>query len=438
MFDYRSKCVSVQQALSLVKNGHVITVGMAGAEPYEFLMQLHTIADRVEDVTITNSLPTIQGEYLTNFMQYQKAFKIDSWFYSGQLRALQHTGRISFIPNCLHFAGFKRNCAVHTNIFISSASMPDEDGYIALSCSNVYEMLIAKSADIVILEISPNIPRTTGDHKLHISEVDYLIESDYYLPTIPDAAPNEKDREIGRHIAALINDGDCIQIGIGGIPNAVCEFLSEKCDLGVHTEMMTTGIMRLMQRGVVNNSKKQMDVGKTVCCFALGSQELYNFMHNNPDVEIKAGSWVNDPAVISKNDNQVSINTSLEIDLTGQCCSESLGHLQFSGTGGQSDTATGAQKSRNGRSFIALYSTALVKNKETGEREELSKIVPLLKPGAAVSLSRNDVDYVVTEYGAVRLRGLNIAERVEKFISIAHPKFREELREKAKELMFLL
>ena len=440
MFDFRTKypekCITAEQALEMVKSNDVITVGMASAEPNEFLMKLHTIADRVRDVTITSSLATVQAPYLTDFLRYQNAFRIDSWFYSGQLRALQHTGRISFIPNHLHLAGFKRNAAVKTNIFVCSASMPTEEG-VMLSCSNVYEMEMVKTADIVILEVSPNIPHTAGDHLVSYEDVDYIIESDYFLPAIPDAAPNEKDREIGRHIAELVNDGDCLQIGIGGIPNAVCEFLSDKKDLGVHTEMMTTGIMRLMKKGVVTNRKKTLYPGVSVCCFGMGTQELYEYMNNNPQICIKAGSWANDPNVIGQNDNQVSINTSIEVDLTGQCCSESLGHIQFSGTGGQADTAIGAQISKNGRSFIALYSTAMVKNPNTGEREEISKIVPLLKPGAAVSLSRNDVDYVVTEYGAVRLRGLTIEERARRLISIAHPKFRAELSVQAREYMDL-
>jgi acyl-CoA hydrolase len=201
--------------------------------------------------------------------------------------------------------------------------------------------------------------------------------------------------------------------------------------------MMTTGIMRLMRCGAITNSRKQEKKGMSVYCFALGSRELYSFINNNPDLWCADGSWVNDPYVIAKNDNQFSINTTIEIDLTGQCCSESIGHTQFSGTGGQCDTATGAQKSRNGRSVIALYSTALVKNPQTGEREEISKIVPLLKPGAAVSLSRNDVDYVVTEYGAVRLKGLSVAERAELLISVAHPGFRGELSEAAKRYGFV-
>lgn len=431
MSTYKDKVMTIDQALELVKSNDVITVGMAAAEPYEFMMNIHTISDRVKDVTITNCLPNVQGEYLTEFEKYQDSFKIDSWFYTGQLRRLQHTGRVSFIPNNLHFAGSKRLEAVHNNIFVCSASMPDKDGNIWLSASNAYEMDIAKASDHIILEISPNIPRTTGDHFFHYSQVSALIESDYYLPETPDLPFNDKDKVIGGYIADIINDGDCIQVGIGGIPNAVCAFLEKKKDLGVHTEMMTTGIMRLMQSGAVNNSKKQVDKGKTVCCFAFGTQEMYEYMHENPDVIIRAGSSVNDPYVIAENDNQVSINTTIEIDLTGQCCSESIGHVQFSGTGGQSDTAIGAQNSKNGRSIIALYSTTMAKNPETGVREEISKIVPVLKPGAAVSLSRNDVDYVATEYGIVRLKGLTVRERTEKLISIAHPKFREELTAEA-------
>ncbi|MDL2323937.1 4-hydroxybutyrate--acetyl-CoA CoA transferase [Ruminococcaceae bacterium OttesenSCG-928-A16] len=435
MFDYTAKKITVEQALALVKSDDNITVGMAGAEPLEFLGKLHTIADRVTDVTVTSCLNTAPGEYLSE-KYLEKAFKLESWFYSPTLRKLNKTGRVSFIPNNLHFSGYKRNFHKKTNIFISSASMPDENGRVRFSCGNVYEEEIAKKADIVILEISPNIPYCHGENYLEWDEIDHVIECDYFLPTIPDVIPNDKDREIGQYIAELINDGDCIQVGIGGIPNAVCEFLAHKKDLGIHTEMMTTGIMKLMKLGAVNGSKKQMDTGKVVCAFALGNQEMYEFMDNNPDILTKQGSWVNDPNVICGNDNQVSINTSVEVDLTGQCCSESIGNLQISGTGGQSDTAIGAQNSKNGRSIIALYSTAMVKNHETGEREEVSKIVPTLRPGAAVSLSRNDVDWVVTEFGAVNLRGTCVRERAELLISIAHPKFRNELREEAKKLEY--
>ena len=435
MFDYSSKKITVEQALDMVKSNDLITVGMAAAEPLEFLGKLHTIKDRVTDVTITSCLNTAPGEYLSEEC-LEKAFKLETWFYTPLQRKLHKTGRISFIPNNLHFCASKRNAHRKTNVFVCSAAMPDENGRIRFSCSNVYEEEVAKLADIVILEISPNIPHIFGENYLEWDDVDHVIECDYFLPTIPDAPSNEKDRHIGEQIATLVNDGDCIQVGIGGIPNAVCEFLSDKKDLGVHTEMMTTGIMNLMKMGVINGSKKQVDIGKVVCAFTLGSQEMYEYLDNNPEVEIRRGAETNDPYIIARNDNQVSINTSLEVDITGQCCSESIGNLQFSGSGGQSDTAIGAQNSKNGRSIIALYSTAMVKNPETGEKEEISKIVPTLRAGAAVTLSRNDVDWVVTEHGMVNLRGTTIRERAEKLISIAHPKFRDELRKAAKELEY--
>jgi len=201
--------------------------------------------------------------------------------------------------------------------------------------------------------------------------------------------------------------------------------------------MLTTGFMKLFKSGAVNNKKKTLHNGKMVAAFALGTPELYDFIDDNPGIMLLDGNYVNDPYVIGLNDNQVSINTTIEVDLTGQCCSESIGTRQFSGTGGQTDTATGAQRAKNGRSFITLYSTAMVRNKETGIKEEKSKIVATLKPGAAVSLSRNDVDYIVTEYGAVRLRGTSIKERVELLISVAHPKFRDELKQAAREIGYI-
>ena len=314
---------------------------------------------------------------------------------------------------------------------MGNGTYPDEHGFISLSLGNVYEKAAIEKADIVIIECNHNCPRTFGDVELHVNDVDYIIETDYAIPEIPDAEPNEKDLAIGRFIAEHINDGDCIQLGIGGIPNAVAKSLYGKKNLGIHTEMLTSEMVKLAKAGVINGKCKQIHKGKMVAAFAMGTREMYDYMDNNPSIAILNGGYVNDPYTIAQNDNQVSINTSLEVDVTGQCCSESIGSMQFSGTGGQSDTAIGAQKSRGGRSFIALYSTAMVKNPATGEREEVSKIVCQLKPGAAVSLSRNDLDYLVTEYGCVNLKGTTIRERVERIISIAHPKFREQLMEEA-------
>lgn len=427
------KIISVEEALKLVKDNDVIVSGMAGAEPKLFLSKLHEVAGQVSGVRVTNCLPFENAEFFVN-PAYKSSFSVDSWFYSGSLRKAHQNGNITFIPNHLHLAGRKRFEHVKPNIFVGTATPPDQHGFVSLSLSNVYEIEACRAADIVILEINPNFPRTFGDVELHVSNIDYMIEADYKAPVLPDAEPNEKDLKIGGFIADKIEDGATLQLGIGGIPNAVAHALMGKKDLGIHTEMLTTGFMHLIKAGAVTGLKKQTHVGKHVCCFALGTQELYDFIDNNPSVQILNGNYVNDPAVIGLNDNQISINTTIEIDLTGQCASESLGHKQFSGTGGQSDTAVGAQNSKGGMSFITLYSTANVKNPETGEREEISKIVPILKPGAGVSLSRNDVDYVVTEYGCVSLRGTSISERVQLLISIAHPKFRDELLEEAKKL----
>jgi acyl-CoA hydrolase len=430
---YKDKVITVEKALSMIKSNDVIVTGLGAAEARATLAELHTIADKVKNVTTTTCLPMNNADYFLD-PKYKDSFNMDGWFYTGPLRKAHKNGNISFIPNHLHLAGVKRLHHVKPNIYIGNATPPDKHGYVSLSLSNTYEKRMIEVADLVILEINPKLPRSFGDVEVHVDDIDYFIEVDYDIPELPDVEPNEKDLKIGSIIADYIHDGDCIQLGIGGIPNAVAASLTEKKDLGVHTEMFTTGLMKLAKAGVVNGKKKTLHKGKMVATFALGTKELYDFIDDNPSCLILDGNYVNDPYTIGKNDNQVSINTTIEIDLSGQCASESIGSIQFSGTGGQADTAIGAQNAKNGRSFIALYSTAKVKNKESGEREEISKIVPQLKQGAAVSLSRNDVDYVVTEYGVAELRGTNIKERVERLINIAHPKFRDQLFEEAKKL----
>ncbi|MFA5470911.1 MAG: acetyl-CoA hydrolase/transferase C-terminal domain-containing protein [Acholeplasmataceae bacterium] len=430
------KKITILEAVSLVKDHDNVVLGMAGAEPKLFIQQLHQVAEKVKGVKVTNCLPIENGEFFIN-KDYKSSFSTDSWFYGASLRKAHKNGNISFIPNHLHLAGRKRFEHTKPNIFVGTATPPDKHGYLSLSLSNVYEQEAIELADIVILEVNPNFPRTFGDVEIHESKIDYIVEADYMPPTLPDVEPNEKDIKIGNFIADKIKNGSTLQLGIGGIPNAVAHALLHKKDLGIHTEMFTTGLMHLVKSGAANGSMKNTHKNKHVCCFALGTQELYDFIDDNPSIQVLNGHYVNDPAIIGLNDHQVSINTTIEIDLTGQCASESIGHRQFSGTGGQSDTAVGAQNSKGGMSFITLYSTANVKNPETGEREEISKIVPFLKPGAAVTLSRSDVDYVVTEYGCVSLRGTSIRERVELLISIAHPKFRDELRAEAIRLEYI-
>lgn len=430
--NYQDKIITLEKALSFVKSDYHIVTGLGGGEARTFMGALPSIADRVKNVKITNCLPFSDLAYLDR--KYRHSFACDGWFYSPPLRKAHPNGNVSFIPNHLHFAAIRRLHHVpHPDLFIGVCSLPDKHGYVSLSLSNTYEKRILAAAKLVILEVNPNYPRTWGDCLVKVDEVDYFIEVDYQPPIVPEGTFSEKDKIIGDYIASQIRDGDCIQIGIGGIPDAVCAALANKKHLGVHTELLTTGLMRLMKAGVVDNSKKNLHPGKAVTTMIVGTRELYDFVDDNPAVSLLDGCYVNDPHVIAQNDNQVSINTALEVDLTGQVCSESIGSRQFSGAGGQADTAIGAQLSKGGRAFICLYSTAMVKNPKTGEREEVSKIVSQLRPGAIVTLQRQDVHYIVTEYGMVNLWGLNVKERVLALISIAHPKFREQLYQEAVE-----
>ncbi len=427
--DYTSKIISLEKALSLVKSGDTVVTGLGAAEAGLFMENIHSLLGKVRDVKIVNCNPTHACDFYK--AEYAETFAVDGWFFAPAMRKAHAQGNMAYIPNHLHLAAKKWLYRNRPNIFVASASMPDKNGYISLATSATYERRMMEAADITILEINPNFPFVYGDVVVHVSDVDYLIEADYPIPTIPDVPSNDKDRAIGKIIAGYVPDGACIQLGIGGIPNAVAEFLKEKNDLGIHTELITSGMADLVKSGVVTNKYKNINKGQMVATMILGNNELYDFCDHNLGVALYDGSWVNDPYVIAQNDNQISINTSLEVDLTGQCASESIGSRQFSGTGGQADTAIGAQMSKGGRSIIALYSTAMVKDKVTGERREVSKIVSQLQTGAAVSLSRNDVDLVITEYGAADLRGANINQRVRSLIEIAHPKFRDELWDQA-------
>ncbi|MGI6787745.1 MAG: acetyl-CoA hydrolase/transferase family protein [Acholeplasmataceae bacterium] len=420
--------ITIDDFLKMLKNGDKIVGGMAANEPQLIVSNLHLAFDKynLDSLEFTNCLGINQKAPIYTD-KYKDKIEITSWFYDGAIRQAHNNGNASFIPNYLHYAAKKRFERVQYDFFVSAASMPDEHGFISLSTCNVYEKDAVKSAKVTVLEVNPNFPRTFGDVEVHISEVDYLIKADYPAPVLPEIPLNEKDITIGKLIAERIEDGSCIQLGIGGIPNAVAEALKGKKNLGIHTEMFTSTMVDLVECGAADGSKKQLLQGKHVCCFAFGSEKLYKFIDNNPSVLVMKGSFVNDPYIIGQNDNQVSINAALEVSLDGQVASESIGPRQFSGAGGQVDTAVGAQNSKGGKSFIALYSTAMVRNPETGVREPKSKIVPIITPGGAVTLSRADVDMVVTEYGVAELRGTSLKERAIALIKIAHPDFREEL-----------
>lgn len=428
---YESKLVSIEEALQHIQSRDHIVTALGASEPQGLLSQLHTIANRVEDVTVTTCLPMTAFDYFTKD-EYRKNFSMEGWFYMQVMRENHPYQRVSFIPHHLRFAGLRRLDHRPVNVFLGSASPMDKYGYVSLSLSATHERDMVERADIIIIEINPKLPRTFGDTTVHVSEIDVIVENEFDLPELPTPECNEKDELIGKYIAEHIEDGSTIQLGIGSIPDAVSKQLMDKNDLGVHTEMLTDGMVDLFEAGVITGKYKTLYPHKMVASFALGTEKLYRFLDDNPGVAILRNSYVNDPRVICQNDKMISINTTLEIDLTGQCNSESIGHRQYSGTGGQSDTAIGAQMSKGGKSFIVLHSTTEVKVPGTNERKIVSKIVPSLKKGSAVTLSRNDVDYVVTEYGVAALRGTSIRERVERLIAIAHPDFREELRKEAK------
>ena len=429
---YKSKQKSVSEALKLIRSGDAVMAALGAAEPIELLKQVHTIANNgVTGVDITNCLPMYEYDFIMN--PNPDVITNGAWFFSGAQRkaAKAGAGHISYVPQHLHGAGMRRMYAMKQDnrriVLLASCSPMDEHGFLSLSLSATYERLLVDEGAVVIAEVNTQMPRTFGDVTIHVSEIDALVETDYTPSQLPHVPSTDNDAKIAAYVAERIEDGSTIQLGIGGIPNALAVGLKGKRHLGIHTEMLTDNMVDLVQCGAVDNSQKTLYKHKIVGTFAMGSQKLYNFINNNPSVMLKNGYWVNDPAVIGQNYKMQSINTALEVDLFGQCASESIGPMQFSGSGGQVDTAVGAQRSVGGHSFICLYSTAMVKNKD-GEREVISKIAPMLKQGSAVTLSRNDVDYVVTEYGIVNLRGRSLKERAERLISIAHPDFRDELK----------
>ena len=404
----------------VLKRFDTIVVGMAASEPQYFISHLKDIQT---PVTIINCLAL-------HPYPFNPHVSIKSLFYSSVLRKYPDT-HIQYIPTHLRNASKLITNQYKPFVYIGSASLPDALGYVSLSLSNVYEYEAFMHAEVKILELSPHMPKTHGDHKVLYTDIDYVIQTNHIPYTLPQSKVDPRDKIIGKLIADHIEDGSTLQFGIGAIPNEVATHLKHKKDLGIHTEMFSDGFMELIKSKAANGLKKTTHKGKHVCSFALGSLELYAFLDNNPDVEFYHASYVNDPSEIAKNQKQVSINTTIEIDLSGQCNSETLRGNHYSGTGGQTDTAIGAQMSLGGKSFIALHSTSQIKT-DDGQVRTVSKIVSRFKNGTSVSLSRNDIDYVATEYGIVKLKGLSLKERVEKLISIAHPDFRVQLEEEFK------
>lgn len=433
---YNEKKMSAREALALIKDHDYIFSAQAAGEPEAILSELQVLKETgVKDCYINTCLP-IKPYPAFHDPELCGILNHNSWFFNADLRKAQKEGLVSAIPQSSTSILGKMldRCSVEGRrpVVMATCSPMDDNGYMSLSVSAIYERDLIDRGALAIIEVNPNYPRTYGDTLVHISEVAAVVESDRPIFCSTLKPYTETDARIGKYIADLIEDGSTIQLGVGNIPNAVAVELRHKKHLGIHTEMFTETMVDLIECGAVDNTQKGLNNGYSVCSFTMGSQRLYDFLNNNPRVLFKSCTYTNDPYTIGLNNKFVSINATLEIDLTGQAASETVGNLQFSGTGGQSETVMGAQRSKGGKSILAMHSTYSTKD-ESGNEVLHSKIVPFLAPGAAVTTSRNDVDYVVTEYGVAWLRGKNIAERVEALISIAHPMFREELALAARE-----
>jgi acyl-CoA hydrolase len=429
---YQSRLTQIDDAVSLIRSGNDVVVAQCASEPQGCMSRFHIVADRVKDVRVFSVLTLKPYDFYMK-SEMKGRFELASWFHApGSREALKAgTGTVTYVPNMLHRAATDRIHARRPDIFFGTCTPPDRHGFVSLSLGITYEKDIIEAARTVVLEVNPRLPRTFGDTHLHVSAVTRFVMNDQEVPTLPAPAPTATDMAIGGHVSELVEDGATIQLGIGGIPNAVALALRDKRDLGVHTEMMVDSVKELYEMGVVTNARKALMKGKIICTFAMGSRALYDWLDDNVTVQFERGRWVNDPAVVRQNSRMVSLNTCLMVDLTGQVASESIGTNQYSGTGGQADTAIGSVEGFDGlgKSIIACYSTA--------KGGTVSTIVPTLPEGTAVTLHRSNVDHVVTECGIARLRGRTVRERARELIAVAHPDFRADLEAKAGKLGYL-
>ena len=429
---YRSKLISVDEAVSHIRSDNDVIVAQCASEPQGCMSRFHIVGDRVQNVRVFSVLTLKEYDFYMK-KEMKGHFELASWFHApGSRAALKAgTGTVTYVPNMLHRAATDRIHAHRPDVFFGTCTPPDKHGFVSLALGITYEKDIMDHANLVILEVNPRLPRTFGDTEVHVSAVDYFVEHDQEVPSLPAPVPNETDLAIGAYIADLVEDGSTLQLGIGGIPNAAALALKGKKDLGVHTEMLVDSMMELYEMGVITNARKALKPGKFITTFAMGSRKFYDWLDDNVAVEFQRGSWVNNPAIVAQNSKMVSVNTCISVDFTGQVASESIGPNQYSGTGGQSDTAQGAVAGFDGKgkSIIACYSTA--------KGGKVSTLVPMLPEGSAVTLHRSHVDHVVTEHGVARLRGRTVRERTQELISIAHPDFRTELTEQARKLNYL-
>ena len=423
-----SKKIPLEGALEFIGSGTHVIAAMAAAEPLGLMTELGRRAQNLKDITLYCANPSQDFPFFSD-PSLDGRLTIEVMFLTEKIRKRQGYGRVHYIPQHLSqwVRHLVRKCPL--DIFWGTCSLPDSRGFVSLGTGAVYETEMVRLAKKVILEVNPQMPVTSGATLVPLGWVDHLIDNDHPLPSLERPTMTEEDHRIAGYVADLVEDGSTIQLGIGSIPNAIGLALRSKKDLGVHTEMINDTMMDLYLEGVITGRKKTLWPGKILGAFAYGTKSLYQFLHDNPAIELQPASVVNDPYRIGRNSKMVSINSAVEVDLTGQVCSESVGHNELSGVGGAFDTHTGAQRSEGGRGIIAMRSTAA--------GGKFSKIVFELTPGAKVSIGRNDIDTVVTEYGVAELSGQSVAKRVKAMVAIAHPQFREELLAKAKQFHYI-
>lgn len=426
--DYRAKLCSPAEAVARIGSGQRVYYGGNAAIPQTLVRALAARRDELDDVQLNHVL--LIGDDPLSAPEATGHFRHNSLFVGPADRKAVNEGRADYVPIFLYqIPRLFHERIVPLDVAMIQVSPPDEHGFMSLGVEVLASKAACQMAGTVIAQVNEKMPRVLGDSFIHVNRVDAIVEETEPLPTLKPPAATKVEEAIGRHVVGLIEPGSTVQMGIGGIPDAVYENLNGPLDLGVHTEMISDGAMRAIERGVVTGNQKTLHQGKAVITFALGSTELYEFIDNNPFIEGHPVDYVNDPFVSSQNDRLVAINSAIEVDLTGQVCSDSIGSYIYSGFGGQVDFIRGAARSAGGRPIIALPSSA--------KKGTMSRIVPFLKEGAGVVTSRADVHYVVTEHGVANLFGKNLRERAEALIAIADPAFQDELEKAAKERKLL-
>jgi 4-hydroxybutyrate CoA-transferase len=430
MDTYRRKVVTANDAVrSILSHQRVFMTGNCSV-PQTLVAALCEQAAELDDVEIVQVLTVGTSNYVDPALEGH--IRVNTLFVSDNVREAVNAGRADFTPCFLsEVPGLFKEGQLALDAALIHVSPPDEHGFCSFGVEVGVTKTAAASARTVIAEVNPNMPRTLGDAFIHISRINYIVPVDYALPEMRMGEPSPLADEIAGHIAGLIPDGATLQTGIGAIPDAVLHKLTSHRHLGVHTELFSDGVIDLVEQGVIDGEMKTLHAGKIIAGFMLGTNRLYQFVHDNPVIEMHPTEYINDPFVIARNDRMVAINSAIEIDLTGQVCSDSIGPRLYSGVGGQVDFVYGASRSHGGVPVIAQPSTTLIKG------QCVSKIVPMLRPGAGVVTTRNHVHYVVTEHGVADLYGKTIRQRAKALIDIAAPQFRAELEQKAIELKYL-